>query len=63
MCNHIVGLLFRIERAVMTGATKPTCTSLLCGWKIPPNKVVPNGPIVLSEQKWCKEHYDNPGKI
>ena len=28
-CNHVAGMLFRIEAAVIAGVTKPTCTSRL----------------------------------
>ena len=34
-CNHIVGMLFRIESAVATGATRPSKTSMGCQWNIP----------------------------
>ena len=61
MCNHIIGLLFRVENAVKSGVTKPTCTSQACAWKIPANKVVPDRPVVLSNQKWTKDQYDNQG--
>ena len=34
-CDHIVGMLFRIESAVATGATGPSKTSMGCQWNIP----------------------------
>ena len=34
-CNHIAGLLFRIESAVLRGLTKPTCTDRLARWSVP----------------------------
>ena len=34
-CNHVAGMLFRTEAAVITGVTKPTCTSRLSEWVIP----------------------------
>ena len=37
-CNHVVGLLFRIEAAVLIGVTHPTCTSNLASWNIPSRK-------------------------
>ena len=37
-CNHVAGMLFRIEAAVITGITKPTCTSQLSEWVIPSKK-------------------------
>ena len=32
-CNHIVGMLFRVEAAVTTGQTNPSKTSVLSSWK------------------------------
>ena len=37
-CNHVAGLLFRIEAAVLIGVTHPTCTSILASWNIPSKK-------------------------
>ena len=37
-CNHIVGLMFRAEAAVLTGYCNPTCTSTLATWNIPRGK-------------------------
>ena len=37
-CNHVVGLLFRIEDAVLIGVTHRTCTSNLASWNIPSKK-------------------------
>lgn len=34
-CNHAVALLFRVEAAVRTGATKPSSTSVLAKWNVP----------------------------
>ena len=34
-CNHVVGMLFRIEAAVANGATRPSKTSMSCQWNIP----------------------------
>ena len=34
-CNHVIALLFRVEAAVRTGATKPSSTSLLAKWNVP----------------------------
>ena len=34
-CNHVAGLLFRVEAAVLTGYCNPTCTSTLATWNIP----------------------------
>ena len=37
-CNHVAGLLFRVETAVLTGVTHPTCTSMLASWNVPSQK-------------------------
>lgn len=34
-CNHIAGVLFRIEHAVKTGLTNPKSTSKPCIWNTP----------------------------
>ena len=34
-CNHVTGMLFRIENAVQTGLTTPSKTSALWTWNIP----------------------------
>ena len=34
-CNHVTGMLFRIENAVQTGLTTPNKKSVLCTWNIP----------------------------
>ena len=31
-CNHVAALLFRVEAAVTTGLTNPSCTSKPCEW-------------------------------
>ena len=45
-CNHVAGLLFRVEAALLTGYCNPTCSSTLATWSLPrgkkqiqPNKV------------------------
>ena len=37
-CNHIAGLLFGVESAVLTGVTKTSCTDRLAKWTVPPAK-------------------------
>ena len=37
-CNHVAGLLFRVEAAVLTGLSNPTCTSVSAAWNIPSTK-------------------------
>ena len=34
-CNHVTAMLFRVEAAVSSGLTKPTCTGKLCAWNVP----------------------------
>lgn len=34
-CTHVTAMLFRVEAAVSSGITKPTCTSLLSAWNVP----------------------------
>ena len=45
-CNHVAGLLVRVEASVLIGVTHPTCTSMLPAWNIPSKKkqIIP-GPI------------------
>ena len=37
-CNHVAGLPFRVEAAVLTGVTHPTCTGILASWNVPSKK-------------------------
>ena len=37
-CNHVEGLLFRVEAAILIGVTHPTCTSMLASWNVPSKK-------------------------
>ena len=37
-CNHVAGLLFRVEVAVLIGVTHSTCTSMLASWNVPSKK-------------------------
>ena len=61
-CNHVVAMLFRIEAAVSTGATKPGCTSLLAKWNVPSGSKtsVINQPIC--EVTFHKHHYRKGNK-
>ncbi|KAK7115821.1 uncharacterized protein [Littorina saxatilis] len=45
-CNHIAGLLFRVESEVKTGATKYVPTEQQCSW------VVPGGPVIRNPGMW-----------
>lgn len=55
-CNHIVGMLFRIEAAVAEGLTNPSSTSKLCKWNVP-GRFEPQHPIRLEAEKWSKSTY------
>lgn len=55
-CNHIAGVLFRIEHAVKTGMTRPTCTSKACEWTVPKKKTTIR-PGKVSDFLWKKSHY------
>ena len=37
-CDHVAGLLFRVEAAVIIRVTHPTCTSMLASWNVPSKK-------------------------
>ena len=39
-CNHVTGMLFRIENAIQTGLTTPSKSSVLCTWNIPKGQIV-----------------------
>ena len=55
-CNHIVGMLFRIESAVATGATRLSKTSMGCQWNIP------SGSKVLLKPSKAEELFFNKSK-
>lgn len=55
-CNHIAGVLFRIEHAVKTGMTKPTSTGKLCEWTVPKKRTKIN-PKKVSDFIWKKSQY------
>ena len=61
-CNHIVGLLFRVEAAVRCGLTNPSCTSTLCQWKLPKQKSTTlSKPTKIDDISWSKGHCMNQG--
>ena len=55
-CNHIAGLLFRVESAVLRGITKPTCTDRLAMRKVPQAKT-DLSPCPVSKIVFKKDHY------
>ncbi|KAJ8319444.1 hypothetical protein KUTeg_004535 [Tegillarca granosa] len=46
-CNHVAGLLFRLEAANKLGLS--TCTSLPCTWDIPCSRSINIEPKLVSE--------------
>jgi hypothetical protein len=61
-CNHIAGLLFRVEYAVRTGLVNLSSTSQRCKWNLPSTKISFTEPRVVSELEWTKVSYSKPGK-
>ena len=59
-CNHVAGLLFRVEYAVRTGLTKPSCTSQKSVWNVP--GAGDSVPVKLCEQRWTRDQYMKKGK-
>ncbi|XP_021379131.1 uncharacterized protein LOC110466736 [Mizuhopecten yessoensis] len=53
-CNHVAGLLFRIEHANTTGLT--SCTSSKCVW-VTPGKTAPLPPSKLKDMDFKKSQY------
>ena len=56
-CNHVIGMLFRVEAAVSTGTTKPSCTSLLAKWNVPTGTKTTLQHKPISEMTFHKYHY------
>ncbi|KAH3817459.1 hypothetical protein DPMN_118996 [Dreissena polymorpha] len=55
-CNHVAGLLFRVEYAVKTGATQTSSTSKLSTWNVPKKK--PDlKPMKVKDVVWTKGKY------
>ena len=59
-CNHIVGMLFRVEAAVTTGQTNPSKTSVLSSWNIPRGSKVNTKSKPLRDIVFHKSHYTKP---
>ena len=59
-CNHVTGMLFRIENAVQTGLTTPSKTSLLCTWNIPKGQRVDTTVKPVRDLVFEKSVYTNP---
>ena len=54
-CNHVAGVLFRIEDAVKRGNTKSK-TSVLSTWNVPKSKPIMK-PIKAADVTWTKSSY------
>jgi len=61
-CNHIAGLLFRVEYAVRTGLVDVSCTSQACMWNLPSAKGSLTQPHVAAELEWKTAHYAKQSK-
>ena len=55
-CNHIAGLLFRVEAANMMGVT--ACTSVPCGWNVPDNGKRLMEPKRIKDMQLTKARHD-----
>ena len=56
-CNHVAGMLFRIESAVASGATHPSKTSTSCQWDIPSGNKINLKPTKAEEIFFSKTKY------
>ena len=61
-CNHVAGVLFRVEHFVRNGYTGLTCTSQSSQWDVPEDAWV-NKPLRLSQINWKKDKYYNQGEL
>jgi len=61
-CNHIAGLLFRVEYAVRTGLVDVSCTSQACVWNLPSAKGSLTQPHVAAKLEWKRAHYAKQSK-
>ena len=60
-CNHVAGLLFRVEHATKLGLTgSKICTSLPCTWKTPKEKVE-YAPIKVKDMDLVKARHGKTG--
>ena len=60
-CNHVIAMLFRVEAAVSTGATKPSCTSLLAKWNVPTGSKTKLRHKPISDMVFHTHEYRNAG--
>ena len=62
-CNHVAGMLFRVENAVRTGATNPSKTSVLCQWNLPKGQKVDTTLKPVKDLVFEKSVYTNPKSV
>ncbi len=63
-CNHVAGLLFRVEAAVRCGLTDPACTAQTCKWNLPSQRSdVLSEPAKACSISWNKGHYMNQDRL
>ncbi|XP_052263735.1 uncharacterized protein LOC127866911 [Dreissena polymorpha] len=63
-CNHIAGVLFRVENAVKTGETKTSSTSMKSRWNVPSSKPQTKDAVAVMDVTWKKGHYrKNPAEV
>jgi len=60
-CNHVLGVLFRVEGAVRYGLTQPSCTSKNSLRNVLKTFVKPT-PVPVEELVWKKDHYSKQYK-
>ena len=58
-CNHVAALFFRVEAAVTSGLTNPSCTAKSCEW-LPNRKDVK--PIKLKDINLKHDDFGKQGK-
>ena len=65
-CNHVIGLLFRIEAANIQGLTNPACTDILSKWEVPSKKkkVAPGklSSFLIKKDKYGKDNTETRNK-
>lgn len=61
-CNHVTGMLFRIEAAVRCGATNPSSTSVLSKWNVPVGNKTKIIHKPISEFNFHRSSYKNASK-
>ena len=60
-CNHVAAALYRVEAAVRSGLTNPSCTSKPNEW-LPGSKAVVDIPAKIKDLKFEREDFGTRGK-